>query len=282
MKTGSARPPQKGFFDKNLITPPGEGHQKITTAVLLAAGRGYRLRPVTDDAPKCLTEIGGTSILERLVHGLQLNGIKKLIVVVGHMQDSIRDFFAASSTTLEVEFVYSPDYLTTNTIYSLWMARKHIQDPFVLVESDLIFDASLLAPMLSPDKIAVSPILDWMNGTSVTMDQRGRVEAFYSSVNPEQVTGSPPRKTVNMYSLSWASWKRVEERLDLYIAAGRVQEYYEVVFSEMVQEKALSLEAVTFSPNRWYEVDTLLDLDEAERLFPAPGARRSTQLPASQ
>ncbi len=279
VKTESTLRQRRGLLDGGSVDGLVEENPKVTTALLLAAGMGYRLRPITNDAPKCLTEINGDSILERLVRCLQLNGIDKLVVVVGHMQESIRNFFEESSTSLKVEFVLNPDYLTTNNIYSLWLARESIREPFLLIESDLLFDASLLAPMLSPNKIAVSPIEKWMNGTTVTLDYSGQVKAFHSSVDRGRETGSRPFKTVNMYSLSLSSWKQVEKRLELYISSGRVQDYYEAVFTEMVSEGALSFKAVTFDPRRWYEVDTLSDLGEAERLFPARFKSPSSQSP---
>lgn len=279
VKTESTLRRRGGLLDGKSVNGFGEENPKVTTALLLAAGMGYRLRPITNDAPKCLTEVNGTTILERLVRCLQLNGIDRLVVVVGHMEDSIRNFFEESSTSLKVEFVLNPDYLTTNNIYSFWLAHESLHDPFLLIESDLLFDAALLAPMLSPNKIAVSPIKKWMNGTTVTLDQYGQVKAFHSSVDRGRETGSRPFKTVNMYSLSLSSWKLVEKRLELYISSGRVQDYYEAVFTEMVREGALSFNAVTFDPGRWYEVDTLSDLGEAERLFPKSFESPSSQLP---
>ncbi len=270
--------PQAIYSNEKSIDDTMEERQKITTAVLLAAGMGYRLRPITDDAPKCLTEINGKTILQRMVDCLQQNGINKLVVVVGHMHDSIRDFFEASSADLNVEFVLNPDYLTTNNIYSLWLARESISEPFLLIESDLIFDASSLAQMLSPNKIAVSPILDWMEGSTVTVGPQGQIKAFHDSVNQNVRAESPLLKTVNMYSLSLSSWQEVEKRLDLHIASGRVNDYYEIVFSEMVRDGTLSFEAVIFDPESWYEVDTVSDLDEAERLFPVSSEPASKRL----
>ena len=73
-------------------------------------------------------------------------------------------------------------------------------------------------------------------------------------------------KTVNICSLSRATWTCVLPRLERAIAAGRVNEYYEVVFAEMVADGSLSLECVLFDSDRWYEVDTLEDLQGAERI----------------
>ena len=131
---------------------------RVTTALLLAAGTGNRLRPLTDNAPKCLTLVQGISILERLVHTLREQKFKRLVVVIGHMGDHIRAFLKEKAGDMQVDFITSPVYRTTNNIYSLWLAQEQIQEPFLLVESDLVFDASMLAGMLQPDKIAISRI----------------------------------------------------------------------------------------------------------------------------
>ena len=76
-----------------------------------------------------------------------------------------------------------------------------------------------------------------------------------------------------MYSFTMASWGLVAERLSQHVAAGRVNEYYETVFAEMVADGSLALEAVTFESGRWYEVDTIEDLHEAELIFPGHSFR---------
>jgi NDP-sugar pyrophosphorylase family protein len=240
----------------------------VTTAILLAAGTGMRLRPLTADAPKCLTEVGGRSILARLVDNLGAQGIERLVVVLGHQGDRIREFLRHYAPGMRIDYVSNPDYRMTNNIYSLWLARQQIQESFLLVESDLVFDASMLTGMLHPDKIAISHILPWMNGTTVGLDDAGsRVECF----NVGHRTCDGPRyKTVNLYSLSLKAWNAVEERLSQYVSEGRLGEYYEVVFADMVADGSLAFDAVFFDPDRWYEIDTLADLDEAERLFGSP------------
>ena len=75
-------------------------------------------------------------------------------------------------------------------------------------------------------------------------------------------------KTVNIYSFSLDSWKTISKRLDLHINNGKVNGYYETVFSELVNEGILSLQAVSFDKKAWYEIDTTGDLEEAVKLFP--------------
>jgi choline kinase len=239
---------------------------QVTTAVLLAAGTGSRLQPLTNDSPKCLSEVNGIAILERLVACLRDHGFKRLVVVVGYLDQRVREFLEQWKDELEIEYVLSPRYATTNNLYSLWLARTKIDGPFLLVESDVVFDSSLLGDMLQPDKIATSRMEDWMHGTTVTIDLFGRVDAFQTG-SDDALCGTR-HKTVNMYSLTLASWRRVAERLSQHVKAGRVKEYYETVFSEMVADGSLSLEAVDFDSGHWYEIDTLEDLHEAEQIFP--------------
>ncbi len=240
-------------------------NERITTALLLAAGTGSRLFPLTDKAPKCLTLVNETSILQRLLTSLMQHGFKRLVVVTGHLEDHIRAFLASWSRKIEIEYVFSPLYKTTNNIYSLWMARKIINEPFLLLESDLVFDPSLLTDMLYPDRIAIARMQPWLNGSTVTIDQSNRVEAFHSDA---ACAPSEKRyKTVNIYSLSLSSWNRVVERLEQHVSEGKVNSYYEVVFRQMTAEKALSFQAVFFDRKPWYEIDTIEDLASAERMF---------------
>jgi len=239
--------------------------ERVTTALLLAAGTGSRLYPLTEDAPKCLTLVNGVSILERLVDSLQSHGFKRLIVVTGFKAGCIRDFLRDRVGDIRIEYVYSPLYASTNNIFSLWMARDLINEPFLLLESDLVYDESLLEDMLYPDRIAVSSLQPWMNGTCVTVDDNQRVESFH--LGNSCAPGQTKYKTVNIYSMSLKSWRRVARQLDKRIADRQVQDYYEVVFSDLVASGELSFDVVSFDHKPWYEIDTMDDLAVAEELF---------------
>lgn len=237
---------------------------QISTALLLAAGTGSRLRPLTLDAPKCLTEVGGRPILARLIENLRIQGITRLVVVTGYMEHCIVEFLRYNAADMQVDYVFNPDYRTTNNIYSLWLAREQIKEPFLLLESDLVFDASMLDEMLEPDKIAISTVLPWMNGTTVELDQKKRVTSFHVG---HDIDDKPRYKTVNIYSLSLLSWQKTIKRLGSYISGDRLGEYYEAVFAEMLEEGLIGFQGVFFPENRWYEIDTISDLHEAEKLF---------------
>ena len=116
------------------------GHQdkrQISTALLLAAGTGSRLYPLTEHAPKCQTIVNGMSILERMITTLNQHGFKRLIVVTGHLENHIKSFLGDQVGDIKVEYIFSPLYKSTNNIYSLWMARKVISEPFLFSKAIL-------------------------------------------------------------------------------------------------------------------------------------------------
>lgn len=244
------------------------GNQPIKTAVLLAAGMGKRLKPISDDTPKCLTKVNGIGMLGRLVDNLNAHNFEKLIVIVGHYHKQIRSYLNDHKGHLSVEFVYCPDYRTTNNIVSLWTAREQINEPFILFESDLVFNHSLLDDLLIPGRLAVSEMLPWMNGTTVTInaedpDQITSFNLGRDALNPT----TSEFKTVNIYSFSRDQWDLIAKRLDDVVTSGRTQEYYESVFGDLVNEGKLEMNPVYFDKELWYEIDTVADLEEAEKLI---------------
>lgn len=242
-------------------------NKPIATALLLAAGLGNRLSPLTKQIPKCLTEVNGVPILERLIVSLKQLGFKRLVIVTGHGEQHIKDFLGTEFGELKIEYIYSPLYKETNNIYSLWLAHKRINEPFLLIESDLIFDKSLLKPMLYSNRIAVAKMQSGMHGTCVSLSENNQVKEFYKKgcfSMTEQLY-----KTVNIYSISLNSWVKISERLAILIKNGNVNDYYEVAFSELISENIISFEAVSFDGKPWYEIDTLKDLAAAEKLFKA-------------
>lgn len=242
-----------------IYTDPAR--EPVRTALLLAAGTGSRLAPLTDMTPKCLVNVNDISILERLLCSLEEHNFNRLVVVIGHHADCIRDYLGAKKGGMDITYITSPLYKTTNNIYSLWLARDVIDEPFLLIESDLVFDTDMLTQMLYPDRVAVAEIEPWMNGTTVTVNNLMEVDAFHCGA---ETTDRQQYKTVNIYSLSNATWQLVRERLDHQISNKMVNGYYETVFADMVQEDCLLFTPVFFDTNSWYEIDTIADLRAAE------------------
>lgn len=238
---------------------------EVTAAVILAAGTGSRLAPLTDTAPKCLTEVNGIPILKQQMNSLLHCGVEELVVVLGHMGEQIREFLRSYTSDLKISYIRNSSYKVTNNLYSLWLARNVVARPFVLLESDLFFEPALLEGMMEPDRIAVAPHESWMRGTTVTLDESQNVVGF--QMGSDAKNNATTYKTVNIYSLSVITWDRMRSILDSYVAAGRVNDYYEAVFRDMAAQGTLAMQAVSFAAGKWYEVDTPADLRACEALF---------------
>ena len=251
---------------------PADAPPQVRTALLLAAGLGSRLGLLTEALPKCLVSVSGVPILERLMRALDAHGFERLVIVTGYRAETIQDYLGERFRGIAVEYVVSPLFATTNNIYSLWLARQLVDEPFLLLESDVVFDEPLLEPLLQPGRIAISRQLPWMSGTTVTLDGDGNVDAFYPpppGVYGEHCTDAGHFMAVNICSLGRDTWGEVRERLDQHVVAGRTGFFYETVFAEMAAEGAMNPAAVIFPSDRWYEVDTPADLEAAELVFPA-------------
>ena len=114
---------------------PNTESDHITTAVLLAAGTGSRLQPLTNDAPKCLSEVNGTAILERLVRCLCDNGFQRLVVVVGYLDHRVRDFLDMWTSTSNKPLIQRERKLSSG-VYELVRTRG-ASTPYAL-EADQI------------------------------------------------------------------------------------------------------------------------------------------------
>ena len=250
---------------------PANAPPQVRSALLLAAGLGSRLGLLTEALPKCLVSVSGVPILERLLRSLDNHGFERLVIVTGYKAGARLDYVGERFGGIAVEYIVSPLFETTNNIYSLCLARQLIDEPFLLVESDVVFDEPLLEPLLQPGRIAVSRQLPWMGGTTVTLDDDGNVDAFYPpppGVYGEHCTDAGHFMAVNICSLSRDTWGEVGERLDAHVAAGQTGSFYETVFEEMAAEGSMHPAAVIFPAERWYEIDTLADLAAAELVFP--------------
>ncbi len=119
-------------------------------AVILAAGVASRLRPLTDNTPKCLLKVGEKSILERTIDNLRANNITEIILVTGYLKEKIESFLLETYPNLNFTFIFNDKYDSTNNIYSLWMTKSEILNhDMILLDSDIIFDSRIIGQLVN-------------------------------------------------------------------------------------------------------------------------------------
>jgi len=92
-------------------------------AIILAAGIGRRMRPLTDDCHKTLLEVGGKTIMGRILEGLLANGITEAYIVTGYRADDVEDYVTREFGDLQCTFIRNEKFASTNNIYSMALLR---------------------------------------------------------------------------------------------------------------------------------------------------------------
>ncbi|MFC1785149.1 sugar phosphate nucleotidyltransferase [Candidatus Neomarinimicrobiota bacterium] len=238
-------------------------------AVFLLAGGGIRLKPYTNDIPKCLVPVNDQKLLIRMLDLLQLGGIEKVILVIGFKGEKIQYLIGDQYGDMAVQYIHNEVWETTNNVVSLNLAVPRIKEDFILLEGDLIFTWDAFKNMLLPDRIAVDNYKSFMDGTLVDIDKNNNVIEFILKSNKSHKADIHNLyKTVNIYSFSYDSFEKfVVPNLNNLIDSGQKQVYYEQAIAQAVSENKYLLKAINFNKTAWYEIDTEEDLINAENLF---------------
>jgi len=117
-------------------------------AIILAAGIGRRLSPLTDRTPKCLLSVGGKSLLERMLSSLSEVGIEEAVLVIGHLKELIQERIGTTFSGLTVRYIENPAY-SRGSIRSLWHARGELRHDSLVMDADVLFPTALLHRLLS-------------------------------------------------------------------------------------------------------------------------------------
>ena len=241
-------------------------------AIILAAGMGKRLGEFTKDNTKCMVEVNGVKLIDRVLTFLSHLHLKRIVIVVGYKAENLVNYIENQYGNLNVEFVENPIYDKTNNIYSLALAKdKFKEDDTILLESDLIYEESMLRLLVDnqqPDLALVAKYEKWMDGTMVTIDDDCNILNFISKKEFKQTEVDKYYKTVNIYKFSKSYINnQYLPLLEAYCQMKGNNEYYEEVLRVLTMIDKSSLKALPIGDEKWYEIDDIQDLDIAETIF---------------
>lgn len=242
---------------------------KINKAIILAAGEGKRLRPYTDDRPKCLVEVGGRGLLEYQLSILRSEDVNQIILVGGYRSSALEQI-------ADTQLVINQDYASSNMIWSLICAEEQFDGGAVISYGDIVYSRKCLRDLLhSTADIAVAVDTNWLKywasrsddpisdleslklhpGTKLISDIGQRpnsideIQGQYMGVIKLTASGA------NIFTLALEKAKKTGS-----LGAKRLKDAFMTDFLQELVVSGADVEAV-FVDDEWVEVDTINDLE---------------------
>ena len=231
-----------------------------TTAIILAAGVGKRFGAEMNDRPKALLEVGGETLIARLVRQLREGGVERIVIVVGHRGELIEQELGGVPG---VAFLHNPEY-RRGAILSLWTAREHLAGPALVMDADVFLPSEMMLRLLrsahddcflldgSADATGEEQMLHVRNGrvTDIARNPRGEYDLLGESVG--------------FLKLGAEGARVLRELLDARVAAGVKDIEHEEVYPEFLSRVVTGFERV--DDLDWTEIDFPEDLERARAL----------------
>ena len=237
-------------------------------AIILAAGVGSRIRPLTDNCPKSLLRIDGKTILEMMISNLQDCGSNEIVFVLGYLQEQIRQCVRTNFPNLDAHYVTNERYAETNTGFSLMLTKDLIgESPFIKLDADVVFDKEILQRLIECDYANCLCIDKNINldteEIKVIVEDENRVVKVSKSISPTEAAG----ESIGIEKISSKTAKLLFSELELMMRDKQHhQEYYERAYERLI-EKNVPFHALNISGHRWTEIDTHEDFATAAKIF---------------
>lgn len=237
------------------------------TGLVLAAGIGKRLAPLTDERPKGLLELGGRSLLARLLDGFRAAGVRETAIVVGYQHERIRAALGPAHGGMPLRYLLNPAFEKGPRL-SLWTGRAEFErDDVVLADGDVLFAPALLERAVhhpAPNVFLGEP--DFVDtGEEINLYQHGdRVVAIRRGVaGPPAAPYDARSEWVGFVKVGRAAGTALAATLDRMVREGRVEGDYEAALDALLPRHPFALCPTDGLP--WIEIDFPQDLQAAER-----------------
>lgn len=234
-------------------------------AIILAAGIGSRLRPITDNMPKCMVAVNGQRIIHKQISNLVDNGIPEqdILVISGYKSDILQSFL--SETFPNVTILENKKFDKTNNMFSLYLAKTFVEnEEFLLMNSDVFFDSAIITGLLSspqPNQIACDCNGYMEESMKITIDSNGKIMHISKTISPTEYHAV----SIDVYKIGKDAATCLFDEIQDTIERKKDENSWTEVALDNIFDKT------TFVPyvikNRWFEIDNHEDLKKAESIF---------------
>jgi choline kinase len=228
-------------------------------AIILAAGKGSRLRGLAGDRPKCLARVGDHTLIERQIRALRESGIEEIVAVVGYRAEIVRSVCGP-----DIEYVENPIFFRTNSLYSLWLASHRLGNGFVVLNSDVLFHPQLLTDLLTT-RYEDALLISYKDQTGATLGDEemkvkvraGAVMDISKAIDPVEADG----ENVGIAKFGPGGAALLTRQMAQLIAKGNYRAWAPRAFREFAQSRALHVIGTRGFP--WIEIDFPEDYQRA-------------------
>jgi choline kinase len=237
------------------------------TAIILAAGLGSRLRPLTDSTPKCLLDVGGKTILARQLERIAAAGIRRAVVVTGYRAEDVATHLGSNPPPIEVALAPNTEYATTGNCMSVLAARAQVRgNGIVICDGDVVLTGDALARLVAEAGHSAL-LLDTETALAeeemkALLDAQGSVRRLSKKLVPSECAG----ESIGIQKVSGLALPIFWATLESMREAGDTQGYYEDAFQRMINA-GVSFRTVPIGHHEWTEIDDLADLEDARARF---------------
>ena len=235
-------------------------------ALILAAGLGTRLAPITDKVPKSLVPVNGKPILLKQIENLNENGIMDITIISGYKADVLEK--TVHERYPEVKIVRSVDYSATNNMYSAYIGIQSMFPegnigPFYMMNADVFYDASIITALERDQRgnLVVVDIGRYIEESMKVIEKEGRLIEISKKITPKDALGC----SIDVYKFGADGGQAFYGRCVEYIETKKeLKKWSEVALNDAFAD--VSFQACALQ-GRWLEIDNQEDLAAAEALF---------------
>lgn len=226
-------------------------------AVILSAGRGSRLLPLTELMPKCLVPVGGRAILDHQLNALAEAGAESAIVVAGYRFDQVGAHLAVHPAPIPVQLRFNPFWAVSSSIGSAWIAREALLDRFCLLNGDTTMTSGILARAMQAEFASVALVVESLRDVApddmLVRVEAGMVVAVSKALSPDLATH---RSLGVVLGVKGSGYGAVLER----VIAGEngIQAYHHEVVAALAAQGLVT--AIVETGGGWVEIDRPEDI----------------------
>lgn len=240
-------------------------------AIVLLAGIGERLLPITKYTHKCLIDLGdGSCVLDRIISNIHdCEFIDEIILVTGHMWDKVEERLAKLNVQIKINTIYNPLYSVCNNLISLWCARDRLlEDDFIITNGDNYYESVVLRN-ISRQRDSIQLTIDKKDcytddDMKVSMDKDGNIVRISKDIENEIIAA----ESVGLLLVQGSEKRRIFYDVILDVVKNRkmLDAYWLEVVNRLIVD-GHTVDSYEISSLDWWEIDFKADLDELKEII---------------